>query len=81
MTFKRFCDTEGFDENRFMKPFTDEDLAMLWNELGMVPIDENECLEEDFYNQVKGIHREEVWEWFDIKHSKGVAWLMGVADD
>ncbi len=23
-----------------------------------------------------GIHREEIWHWFDVRHSKGVAYLL-----
>ena len=63
-------------------PYTDKDFVIieaqkvLWQELGNVPIDENECLEEDFYIWSKGTHREEVWEWFDEHYPNGVTGLM-----
>ncbi len=65
---------------------TDEDLEKMWESLGDVPIDNDERLETDFeipelnIRFQKGTHRETVWEWFDVRHSKGVAYLMGIAE-
>ena len=48
----------------------------MWNELEDIPIDEEECLDVDWQGWNKGTHREEIWHWFDERHSKGVGWLM-----
>ena len=37
---------------------------------------ETECIEEKFMGWGPGIHREEIWHWFDERHSKGVAYLL-----
>jgi hypothetical protein len=55
---------------------TDKEIENLWDELGDVPIDENECLDVDWHGWSKGTHREDIWHWFDEHHSKGVGWLM-----
>lgn len=54
----------------------DREIEKLWEELTDVPIDENECLDVDWRDWSKGTHREELWHWFDERHSKGVVWLM-----
>lgn len=54
----------------------DEVLEYLWEEFGDVLIDDNECILDDFIGFKRGTHREEVWHWFDIHHSKGVSFLM-----
>lgn len=57
--------------------WTDEELEKLWEELGDVPMDpETECLEEAFFIWEKGTDREDIWHWFDERHSKGVAYLL-----
>ena len=48
----------------------------MWDELEDVPVDENECIDIDWHGWSKGTHREEIWHWFDERHSKGVGWLM-----
>ena len=59
---------------------TDQELETLWTKLGNIPCyeDEQGCLllEERFLHFDKGTNREEVWEWFDNKYSKGVYALM-----
>lgn len=55
----------------------DEELEELWQQFADVPMNpETECLEEPFLGWGKGIHREEIWHWFDKRHSKGVAYLL-----
>ena len=55
----------------------DEVLEELWEQFGDVPMNpETECIEEPFMGWGAGIHREEIWHWFDERHSKGVAYLM-----
>lgn len=54
----------------------DEVLDFLWEEFSDVLIDDDECILDDFIGFEAGTHREEVWQWFDERHSKGVAYLM-----
>jgi len=58
----------------------DSQLETQWNELEDVCFDEDSdgelILSEDWYHFPKGTIREEIWHWFDDRHSKGVAWLL-----
>lgn len=55
----------------------DRALEDLWDQFGDVPMNpETECIEEKFMEWEPGTHREEVWKWFDRRHSKGVAYLL-----
>ena len=51
-----------------------------WDELADVPFDENEegelLLEGNWFMFDKGTSRDEIWHWFDKRHSKGVAYLI-----
>ena len=46
-------------------------LKMLWEQFGNIPIDENECIEKDFYAFdcmfEKGTNKFDIWHWFDEK--------------
>lgn len=61
----------------------DEELEKLWSEFGDVPMNpETECIEAPFLGWGAGIHRDEIWHWFDQRHSKGIAYLpYGGAED
>lgn len=54
----------------------DNKLLLLWKQFGNILIDENESILEDFVGFERGTHREDVWNWFDECHTKGVAYLM-----
>lgn len=55
----------------------DEVLEELWEQFGDIPMNpETECIEEKFMGWGPGTHREEIWHWFDQRHSKGVAYLL-----
>ena len=54
----------------------DEILEFLWDQFGDEPIDDDECILNDFVGFECGTHREEVWHWFDNHYSKGVVFLM-----
>ena len=65
---------------------TDLDLENLWLELADVPFDDNDpdvdmTLAENWKWFRKGTPREEIWRWFDERHSKGVAFLLYGAQD
>lgn len=40
-------------------------LKGMWKNLSNIPIDKDECIEEDFYTWAKGTSRFEIWKWFD----------------
>ena len=61
----------------------DKALEALWAEFSDVPMDlETECMEEQFLDFPAGTPREDIWHWFDRRHSKGIAYLLyGGAED
>lgn len=55
----------------------DEELEELWAQFGDIPMNpETECIEEKFMGWEPGTHREEIWRWFDERHSKNVHFLL-----
>ena len=60
--------------------YDDAFLEEMWDELGDVPVYENEkyqlCLDVDWQGWEKGTDVEAIWHWFDEQHTKGVGWLM-----
>lgn len=67
---------EGLEEIETLRD-RDEELEELWNRFGDIPMDpETERIEEQFLGWGVGVHREEIWHWFDQRHSKGIAYLL-----
>lgn len=59
------------------KEYTDTELEELWENFGDIPMNpETEVMTADFLHFPKGTHREDIWKWFDQKHSKGVSFLL-----
>ena len=55
----------------------DAELERLWAEFGDVPMNpETECMDEPFLGFPAGTHREDIWHWFDERHTLGVAYLL-----
>ena len=55
----------------------DEQLETLWGEFEDVPMDpETECMEAAFLHFPAGTKREDIWHWFDERHSRGVGYLL-----
>ncbi len=58
----------------------DAKLEKIWDELEDVLFDEDDngelVLADNWYLFSKGTSREDIWHWFDERHSKGVAWLI-----
>ncbi len=55
----------------------DAKLERLWAEFADVPMDpETEEMEEPFLHFPAGTNREEIWHWFDERHSKGTVYLL-----
>ena len=49
-----------------------EELVKLWNEFEDVPIDKDECIDEDFYIWEKGTNKYHIWHWFDDRLPNGL---------
>ena len=55
----------------------DEELEALWDKFRDVPMNpDTEKMEEPFIHFPAGTDREDIWRWFDERHSKGVAYLL-----
>ena len=63
-----------------MLGYTDREMEMLWDEFADVPFDEDEdgrlVLSAQWQGLPAGTEREEIWGWFDKRHSRGIGWLM-----
>ena len=67
---------DGLDEIDTLRD-RDEELEELWAQFGDIPTNpETECIEAPFMDWGVGISREEIWHWFDQRHSKGIAYLL-----
>lgn len=60
--------------------YSDEKLEELWDDLTDVLFDEDAegrlVLMSEWHRFPKGTEREEIWHWFDERHSRGVAYLL-----
>lgn len=77
----RLDDMKEFYSEEFLDPddteYTDEQLEAFWDRFADIPMDpETEHMEEDFLCFPIGTHREDIWRWFDKRHSKGVYYLL-----
>ncbi len=55
----------------------DAKLEQLWGEFADIPMNpETEKMEEPFLHFPAGTDREDIWNWFDERHSKGVVYLL-----
>lgn len=55
----------------------DQRLEKMWDTLTDVPVDPyTDRIEEQFMHFPAGTEREEIWKWFDERHSKGVVYLL-----
>lgn len=60
---------------------SDREIEKIWDDLSDIPIDpETEKLDVPYYIWPKGTDKEDIWYWFDEKHSRGVAYLLGFAE-
>lgn len=76
LLLSRFIDNLIYTEE-FAGRLDDEKVEKLWTLFGDTPVNEDDELDEDFLEFIKGTDRMEVWEWFDDIHSRGVAYLQG----
>lgn len=55
----------------------DAELELLWKQFEDVPMNpDTERIEEEFIGFPAGTDREDIWHWFDERHSKGVVYLL-----
>lgn len=54
----------------------DEQIETIWDVFEDVPLDENECIENDWFGFPKGTDKLDIWRWFDERHSEGVHYLL-----
>ena len=55
----------------------DQQLEALWEMFADIPMDpETERMEAPFLDFPAGADREDIWHWFDERHSKGVYFLL-----
>lgn len=55
----------------------DEIVETIWRDFEDVPMDpETECMEAAFLHFPVGTKREDIWHWFDERHSQGVHYLL-----
>ena len=58
------------------------ELKKLWSDFEDVPIDKDECIDENFHIWCKGTDRYEIWHWFDDRLPHGLACgIAGFTDD
>ena len=50
----------------------------IWEELGHVPTDENDCIEIQFLDLITGTHREDSWQWIEQHYDISIVELMGI---
>ena len=49
----------------------------IWNSFADVPMNpDTECMEAGFLHFPSGTPREDIWHWFDERHSKGISYLL-----
>ena len=57
----------------------DIELEKLWKQFEDLPIDpDTEKIEEPFLSFPAGTDREDIWHWFDERHSKGISYLRSM---
>lgn len=55
-----------------LKEMTIAELEKMWEELEVIPINNNDEIESDFFLWEKGTSRFEIWHWFDEKLTNGL---------
>lgn len=55
----------------------DIELEKLWKQFEDLPMDpDTQKIEEPFLSFPAGTDREDIWHWFDERHSKGISYLL-----
>ncbi len=64
---------KGMTKDIIIKDEVSAEAAEIWEKLGDIPIDEDECIEEKFMDFDIGTHREEIWHWIEDRYDISVA--------
>lgn len=56
--------------------YEDDELKIYWEALALIQTNCNDEIEQDFHFFPAGTPKEDIWQWFDEKHSKGVHALL-----
>lgn len=56
-----------------------EELDRMWTEFGDIPIDNDDNIEEAFYDWPAGTCRFDIWHWFDAQYPMGLSAHLGKA--
>ena len=62
-----------------IEPISNRDIYLenLWSQLGNIPVSpETEHIEAPFLGFPAGTPKEDIWYWFDVRHSRGVHYLL-----
>jgi len=57
-------------------PFNGLPFSQIWNELGNINIDENECIEQPFYEYEKGTEIYEIWQDIEDIYNVSIGDIM-----
>jgi hypothetical protein len=57
----------------------DKKICELWLEFGNIPVSEDgESIDQDFHIWSKGTDKQQIWQWFDERHSIGLYKIMEI---
>lgn len=73
---KEECLAAIIEKYAWVKKHDDRELEKLWRVLGDIPVNDNGETEESFIDFPPGTQREDIWQWFDEKYSRGVVALL-----
>lgn len=59
-----------------LQDMIDKNIEALWKEFQSVPVDCNGNLKAAWYAFPKGTNKNDVYDWFNRHHSKGLTYLM-----
>lgn len=59
-----------------LQDIIDKNLEVLWKEFQNVPVDHNGNLKAIWYTFPRGTNKNNVYDWFNRHHSRGLAYLM-----
>lgn len=73
-----FCCSDEYlmDIDKDYDCLNDAQIESIWDVFGDVSLDEDECLENEWFGFPKGTDKIDIWRWFDEHHSKGVYYLL-----
>lgn len=68
--------SESMKKEPTLQNTIDKNVEALWKEFESVPVDRNGNLRAAWYAFPKGTNKNNVYDWFNRHHSKGLSYLM-----